>query len=191
MTAQRPNSREAAPRAAAASVRPAESLAAPTQLAKAERLREIASSRLEAVRAMQALVKEEPRVLAAVDAAGRGEIPDIDAEAALDALLAAREACISELHSCDLEWSDLASTRSEWAVAGAPASVFEATRAIADEIGRILSEIESSDARFAVELSTRRAAARLEMSRTDGARVAGRAYAPQRAVEPRFTDRRG
>jgi hypothetical protein len=182
MTAQRPNRGESP-------VNPGAS--ASGHLAKAERLREIASSRLEAVRAMQALVREEPRVLAAVDAAGRGEIPDLDAEAALEALLAAREACIAELHSCDGEWSLLASTRSEWAVAGAPAGVFETTRAIADEIGRILAEIESSDARFAVELSTRRAAARLEMSRADGARAAGRAYAPQRAVEPRFTDRRG
>lgn len=162
-----------------------------THLAKAERLRSIAILRLEAVQAMQALVKEEPRILATVDAAGRGEIADLDAEAALEALLAARESCIRELHADDGEWSELAATRSEWAADAAPASVFDATRAIAGEIGRILAEIESSDARFAVELSTRRAAARLEMSRADGARAAGRAYAPQRAVEPRFTDRRG
>ena len=63
----------------------------------ATRLREIAHIRLASVRAMHALGGEQPRVLAAVDAAARGDIAREDAESLLSAHLEARERCIAVL----------------------------------------------------------------------------------------------
>mgnify|MGYP003339897580 CR=1 FL=1 len=74
----------------------------------AGRMRQIAGFRLASARAMRSLVDEQPKVLAAIDSAARGEIGQIAAEELLGAHLAAREACIAAMREHDAEWRELA-----------------------------------------------------------------------------------
>jgi hypothetical protein len=155
----------------------------------ATRLREIAQIRLASVRAMHALGAEQPRVLAAVDAAARGEIARDDAEALLSAHLEARERCIATMRGFDAEWRELARDASQW-------SPDETTAIAADarEVLALLAEIDAGDTRFADELIARRRSAGAEIARADSGRAAHRAYAGGTGAsghEPRFTDRRG
>ena len=134
----------------------------------AGRMRQIAGFRLASARAMRGLVDEQPKVLAAIDSAARGEIGQVEAEELLGAHLAAREACIAAMRRHDAEWRELAGGASEWTAADA-------------------TEISS----FAAELTARRAGARAEISRADTGRAAQRAYGNQSqgGDQPRFTDR--
>jgi hypothetical protein len=155
----------------------------------ATRLREIAHIRLASVRAMHALGGEQPRVLAAVDAAARGDIAREDAEALLSAHLEARERCIAAMRGFDAEWRELARDASQWSP-GETAAIAGDAR----EVLTLLAEIDACDARFADELIARRRSAAAEIARTDSGRAAHRAYAggtASPAHEPRFTDRRG
>ncbi len=151
------------------------------------RLMEIALVRLEAARAMQALSAKEPRVLELVDRAARGEVPQEEAEEALAVHLESRELCLDAMQSFNEEWSDLASKI-------APVALESDIDVVTNEIVSLLDQITRSDALFATELAARRQAARQELSRADGARVAGRAYFSQAlgvSDGPRFTDRKG
>lgn len=157
----------------------------------ARRMQEIAGFRLASARAMRALADEQPKVLAAIDAAARGEIGQIEAEELLGAHLAAREACIASMREFDGEWRTLADGAAAWS-AQETTDIQQASRAVL----ALLAEIESSDVGFASELKSRRAVARTEMSRADTGRAASRAYGNQSAGSPtgdapRFTDRRG
>jgi hypothetical protein len=154
----------------------------------ATRMRQIAGFRLASARAMRRLVDEQPKVLAAIDSAARGEIGQVEAEELLGAHLAAREACLSAMRQHDGEWRDLATDAGQWPSADAE----EITRT-SREVLAVLREIETTDAHFARELTTRRAHARTELSRADTGRAAQRAYGggtpPSGDPEPRFTDR--
>ena len=150
------------------------------------RMRAIAGHRLVSAQAMRALADEQPKVLAAIDAAARGEIGQLEAEELLGAHLAAREACIASMRAFDDEWRALTADAASWSGADA-GDIHDASRAV---LG-LLAEIESSDARFAVELASRRNAARGEMARTDTGRAAQRAYGNTGGGAPRFTDRKG
>lgn len=152
------------------------------------RMRAIAGHRLASATAMRALADEQPKVLAAIDAAARGEIGPAEAEELLGAHLAAREACIASMRAFDDEWRALSGDAAAWSGADA-GEIHDASRAV---LG-LLAEIESNDARFAGELSARRNAARSEMSRADSGRAAQRAYGSGGGVggAPRFTDRKG
>jgi len=152
----------------------------------AGRMRQIAGFRLASARAMRGLVDEQPKVLAAIDSAARGEIGQVEAEELLGAHLAAREACIAAMRRHDAEWRELAGGASEWTAADAT----EISQASKDVLA-ILREIEATDVSFAAELTARRAGARAEISRADTGRAAQRAYGNQSqgGDQPRFTDR--
>lgn len=153
----------------------------------AARLGEIADIRIASMRAMRALADEQPRVLAAVDAAARGELPSHDAESLLSDHLAARERCIAAMRGVDAEWRALARDVSSWT-----ADDLGDLAARSGEAMTLLAEIDASDTRFADELIARRRAAGAEIARAESGRAAQRAYgggAP--ATEPRFTDRKG
>ena len=153
----------------------------------AVRLREIADIRIASMRAMRALADEQPRVLAAVDAAARGELPSCDAEALLSDHLAARERCISAMRGVDAEWRGLARDVSSWSAGDLRDIAARSAEAMA-----LLAEIDAADTRFADELITRRRAAGAEILRADSGRAAHRAYAGGApSTEPRFTDRKG
>lgn len=151
----------------------------------AARMQQIASHRLASVRALQALGAEQTGVLAAVDAAARGEIGQIAAEELLTAHLAAREACISSMRAYDTEWRELAQGAGSWS-----ASESEAVQGASREILVLLAAIEADDARFARELTERRNGAQAEIARADNGLAAQRAYGATRDPHPRFTDRR-
>lgn len=151
------------------------------------RLVEIADIRIASMRSMRALADEQSRVLAAVDASARGELPSQDAESLLADHLAARERCIAAMRGVDAEWRELARNVSSWSAGDVHAIADRSAEAMA-----LLAEIDASDARFADELIARRRAASAEIARADSGRAAQRAYgggAP--ATEPRFTDRKG
>lgn len=154
----------------------------------AGRMRQIAGFRLASARAMRSLVDEQPKVLAAIDSAARGEIGQIAAEELLGAHLAAREACIAAMREHDAEWRELAGGASAWTIADAQ-EISQASR----DVLAVLREIETTDAQFAAELVARRTGARAELSRIDSGRAAQRAYTAQPNAtsgdQPRFTDR--
>ncbi|MDI9404987.1 MAG: hypothetical protein QM516_14055 [Limnohabitans sp.] len=155
--------------------------------AAAARLLEIARVRLEAARAMRALSAKEAAILAMVDAAARGEVAQVEADDALALHLESREVCLDAMQCFNDEWTALAATVSR-------ATFPSELEAIASEIVVMLDDIARTDAAFATELTARRQAARFELSRTDGARSAGRAYFSQAlgvSEGPRFTDRKG
>jgi len=151
-----------------------------------ERMRAIAEQRLASLRAMRALAAEESRILAAVDAAARGEVGQGEAEDLVASHLAARDACLASMRDLDAEWRELARGAAAWPAADAAAIARAAHESLA-----LLSEIDAGDARFAAELAARRQGAAVELARTDQARVAQRAYAGTLPTAPRFTDRRG
>ncbi len=151
-----------------------------------KRLLEIAATRLASAQAMRALSHRQTEVLFAIDAAARGEMGQGEAEEVLHAHLAARESCLTSMRSFDQEWrilTDLAS-----ATRGDESEEFKTA---AKRFVELLAEIEAADAAFVGELSSRRRTARTEIARADSGRAAHRAYAPSRAENPRFTDRRG
>jgi len=150
------------------------------------RMREIAAARLGSARAMRVLAERQPSVLAAVDAAARGEMAQIEAEELLLAHLSSREACIASMRAFDGEWRELARDASAWSDAET-----DEIQSSAREFLAVIAEIEASDAVFARALADRRGAARDEITRTDSGRAANRAYGAPRGDEPRFTDRRG
>lgn len=151
------------------------------------RMREIAALRLAALRAMRLLASEEPRVLAAVDSAQRGEIGQGEADQLVVSHLSARDACIAAMRAHDEEWRALAQGASAWSADDA-----EAITGLSRESLALLAEIDASDARFAVELTARRSGAASELARADHARAAQRAYGTGGSSNaPRFTDRRG
>lgn len=152
----------------------------------AARMREIATQRLTALRAMRTLSAEEARVLSAVDAAARGELGQGEADELVASHLSARDACIAAMRAHDEEWRALAQGASGWSADDA-----QAITGLSRESLALLAEIDASDARFAKELATRRAGASSELSRADSARAAHRAYNGGAANPPRFTDRRG
>jgi hypothetical protein len=152
----------------------------------AARMREIAGKRLAALRAMRALSAEEPRVLAAVDAAARGELGQGAADELVASHLSAREACIDAMRAHDGEWSSLAQDAAGWS----PVDARDIEGLARESLG-LLAEIDAGDARFAAELSARRRGAADELARADSARAAQRAYGGRAAHGPRFTDRRG
>jgi hypothetical protein len=153
--------------------------------ADARRLAEIATARLEAARAMRALSAREPEILQAIDRAARGEIDGESAEDALRAHLDVRERLVARMREGEHEWAAIAPR------AGALSDAELApVRTMTSELAVLIAEISGSDRAFAVELVRRRDAAREEMSRTDTARAAGRAYGAGRDDSPRFTDRR-
>lgn len=152
----------------------------------AARMREIAGNRLAALRALRALAAEEPRVLAAVDAAARGELGQGEADELVASHLSAREVCIAALRAHDGEWSSLAQGAAGWGSDDA-----QDIDRLARESLALLAEIDAGDARFAAELSGRRRGAAGELARADSARAAQRAYGGRAASAPRFTDRRG
>ncbi len=149
------------------------------------RLRALAERRLTSARVMRDLATRQSDLLAAIDAAGRGEIETDAVESVLESHLAARAECLASMTSCDDEWAAAATTLHEM-----DALDRDAIQRISAEIGGILAELTTSDATFATELSARRRAAGAEIARADGSRAAHRAYAPQTQA-PRFTDRRG
>ncbi|MFM2165387.1 MAG: hypothetical protein RL325_1824 [Planctomycetota bacterium] len=151
------------------------------------RMREIAAQRLAALRAMRTLSAEEPRVLAAVDAAARGEIGQGAADELVASHLSARDACIAAMRAHDEEWRTLAQGAPGWSADDA-----EAITGLSRESLALLAEIDASDARFAAELVARRSSASSELARADSARAAQRAYGAGGSPNaPRFTDRRG
>ena len=150
------------------------------------RLREIAARRLASARAMRSLVAEQPGMLAGIDAAARGELPQAEADAILDSHLAARDACIASMRSFDDEWRALAAGSRDWTPAE-PDSV----RGVVQEVLELLVELERADERLAAELAARRRDAGAEIARGDQGRAAHRAYGASGAGSPRFTDRRG
>ena len=154
--------------------------------AGAGRMRQIAGFRLASARAMRSLVDEQPKVLAAIDSAARGEIGQVEAEELLGAHLAAREACIAAMRQHDVEWRELAGGVAAWS----PSDAADISQASKDVLA-ILREIESTDVAFAAELTARRAGARAEIARADSGRAAQRAYGhqPPSGDQPRFTDR--
>ena len=152
--------------------------------AAAPRLRDLAERRLASARVMQDLSTREDALLAAVDAAGRGEIKQDEVEVVLAMHLNAREACLNSMRTCDAEWAAGAA-----AIDQLQSSDRDAIQRIATELFDILEAIQATDTHFASELALRRRAAGVEISRTDGSRAANRAYAPITPT-PRFTDRR-
>lgn len=153
--------------------------------ADALRLAEIATGRLEAARALRALSAREPEILQAIDQAARGEIDGGSAEDALRGHLEARERLVARMREGEHDWAEIAPR------AGALSDAELApVRTMTSELAVLIAEISGSDRAFAVELVRRRDAARDEMSRTDTARAAGRAYGAGRDDSPRFTDRR-
>lgn len=151
----------------------------------AARLAAIAATRLDAARAMRALGAHEPGILAAIDAAARGELDGDSAESTLRAHLAAREALVARMREGESEWVLLAPTAGSFS----PAELAP-IQSMSTELAALLAEISASDAAFASELVRRRDAARAEIGRTDSARAAGRAYGAGHDDSPRFTDRR-
>ena len=145
---------------------------------------EIAEQTLAEIHAMRALSQCEDALLTLIDGAATGEILQHEAESALEAHLAAREARVRALQELNGAWS--------CAVARSGGTLDPELARVASVISQSLLELESADARFAAELTERRRAAHQEIGRADVGRAAQRAYGPTNgAVQPRFTDRRG
>ncbi len=154
--------------------------------ASGARMREIAAARLASARAMRALADHQAGVLAAVDAAARGEMAQVEAEELLLAHLSSREACIASMRAFDGEWRELSRDAAGWSGADA-----DAIQAATRELLALVAGIEASDADFARALVERRAEASAAIGRADSGRAAHRAYGTPRGDGPRFTDRRG
>lgn len=145
---------------------------------------EVAEQTLAEIDAMRALSQCEAALLALIDGAAAGDVPQFEAESALEAHLAARETRVNALQQLNGAWS--------CAVARSGGALDPALANVAAVISAALLELESADARFAAELTERRRAAHQEIGRADVGRAAQRAYGPiSGVVQPRFTDRRG
>ena len=125
--------------------------------AAAPRLRDLAERRLASARVMQDLSTREDALLAAVDAAGRGEIEQDEVEVVLAMHLNAREACLNSMRTCDAEWAAGAA-----AIDQLQSSDRDAIQRIATELFDILEAIQATDTHFASELALRRRAAGVE-----------------------------
>ncbi len=148
------------------------------------RLLDLAARRLSCARVMQDLSTREPALLAAVDAASRGELEHSAVEEVLAMHLAARESCLENMRAGDGEWA-----RGAEEIGAFTNADRDAIQITANELTSILEAIQVTDAVFAQELAQRRRAAGVEIGRTDSSRAANRAYAPITPA-PRFTDRR-